>query len=151
MLLDRVLTDDAGANSTHPLPSGSAIADVFFLALPLTNPADVAAGTAPSFSNGPSPYGQSHMPGAVLAVVDFTKQFGDSHPSSIESEDLTLRQVIATLHANFPQVEEVRFLIEGQPKETLAGHAPIDKPYPVSDPEHQIHPLSAEGQPRVNA
>ena len=30
VLLDRILTDDAGANSTHPLASGPAIADVFF-------------------------------------------------------------------------------------------------------------------------
>jgi hypothetical protein len=148
VLLDRVLADAARPGSTHPVPPGPAIADVFLLNLPIVPPtlqgADTPQHTSPTT---PSPYGTNHLDGAQLAVVNFTKSFADAHPSSIESEDLTLRILIATLHANFPQVEEVRFLVDGQTRETLAGHADLSRPYPIADPARGIHELSADATP----
>ncbi len=149
ILLDRVLSDAALPASSHPVPPGPAVADVFFLPLPIVppTPAGESLNTLPPEREHTSPYGTNHLLGATLAVINLTKPFADAHPSSIESEDLTLRLLIATLHANFPEVEEVRFLVDGRTRETLAGHADLTRPYPVTDPAKSIHPLAADGSP----
>jgi len=128
VLIDRMLTDLSLPASTHPVPPGPAVTDVFFLPLPLRNPA------APITDER-----VSESPGIQLAVVNLTKSFADAHISGIESEDLTLRAIIATLHANFPEIAQVRFLVDGQPRDTLAGHADLAHPYTVSEPEQSIH------------
>ena len=133
VLVARVLSDLALPASTHPVPSGPAVTDVFFLPLPLRNPA--AAADQPDQPDQLAVDAQ----GIQLAVVNLTKSFADAHPSGIESEDLTLRAILATLHANFPEIAQVRFLVEGQTRDTLAGHADLTQPYAVSDPEHAIH------------
>ena len=150
VLLDRVMADSALPTSAHPVPPGPAIADVFLLPLPIVPPIPTGSNlpeTSHFDPNTPSPYGNNHLNGAILAVVNLTKTFADAHPSSIESEDLTLRSLIATLHANFPAVEEVRFLVDGQTRQTLAGHVDLTRPYPVTDPTKSIHPLAADGSP----
>jgi hypothetical protein len=48
-------------------------------------------------------------------------------------ETLTLDSILGTLHANFPEITEVRFLVDGQPHDTLAGHADLTRVYPVGD------------------
>jgi hypothetical protein len=48
-------------------------------------------------------------------------------------ETLTLLSIIGTLHANFPQISQVRFLVEGQQRDTLAGHADLTRVYLASD------------------
>jgi hypothetical protein len=128
VLVARDLSDLALPASTHPIPSGPAVTDIFFLALPLRNPA-AAITDQPALESG----------GIQLAVVNLTKSFADAHTSGIETEDLTLRAIIATLHANFPEISQVRFLVDGQPRPTLAGHADLTQAYGVSDPEHSIH------------
>ena len=132
VLLDRVLTGLSLPASSHPVPPGPAVTDVFFLALPLHNPATEEAAT-----ESPS--------GLQLAVVNLTKAFADAHGSGLEAEDLTLRAIIATLHANFPEIVQVRFLVDGQTRDTLAGHADLTRIYSVSDPAHSIHVLSGDG------
>ena len=39
----------------------------------------------------------------------------------------------ATLRANLPRVAEVRFLVDGQQRATLAGHADLTRTYLTSD------------------
>jgi hypothetical protein len=130
VILARLLTDLALPSSTHPVPTGPAVTDVFFLPLPIRNPAAVITDEfVPARSSS----------GIQLAVVNLTKPFADAHASGIESEDLTLRAIIATLHANFPEIAQVRFLVDGQPRDTLNGHADLTHAYTVSDPEHSIH------------
>ncbi len=51
------------------------------------------------------------------------------HPSGIEPETLTLLSMIATLHANLPAVTQVHFLVDGEPRATLAGHADLTRTY----------------------
>ena len=150
VILDRCLTDLSLPASTHPVPQGQSVTDVFLLALPLTNPGASAAPDASGDGNASRPagsYGAFHAQGAQLAVVNLTKAFADEHPSGIESEDLTLRVIIATLQANLPDVEQVRFLVDGQPRETLNGHADLTRPYLVSEPAKSIHVLSPDGKP----
>ncbi len=73
----------------------------------------------------------SPVPGGPgqLAVIDLTPNFVHTHPSGIEPESLTLLSMIATLHANLPSVTEVHFLVDGEPRPTLAGHADLSRTY----------------------
>ncbi|MGH9607308.1 MAG: GerMN domain-containing protein [Terracidiphilus sp.] len=119
-ILGKLLDIYAAPNAMHPVPGGaSSIAQVFLLAAP-------AAGAA---QDGPEPA----LP--ELAVVDLTGAFANNHPSGIETETLTVLSICATLHANLPQVTEVRFLVDGQPRATLAGHADLTRTYLASDTE----------------
>jgi hypothetical protein len=68
-----------------------------------------------------------------LAVVNFAGDFANGHPSGILAETLTVESICATLHANLPQVTEVRFLVDGQPRATLAGHADLTRTYLAGD------------------
>ncbi len=64
-----------------------------------------------------------------LAVVNLAGAFADGHPSGIEAEALTVESICGTLHANLPQITEVRFLVDGAPRATLAGHADLTRTY----------------------
>jgi hypothetical protein len=75
------------------------------------------------------------MPGSAkrTILVNFRGSFVDNHPSGIEVEQLTLNSIIGTLHAAFPDFKEVRFLVDGQSRPTLAGHAGLGHPYALID------------------
>ena len=133
VLLDRLLANLAQPASMHPVPSGPAVTDVFFLPLPSAQPR--RHHHRPAVRIQPV---SRNSGGIQLAVVNLTKTFADAHPSGIESEDLTLRTIIATLHANFPEIAQVRFLVDGQPRDTLAGHADLAHSYTVSEPIHTV-------------
>jgi hypothetical protein len=64
-----------------------------------------------------------------MAVVNLNGAFVDHHPSGILVETLTLLSILGTLHANFPQIAQVRFLVDGHARETLAGHADLTRTY----------------------
>jgi len=128
VLLDRALTDLSLPASTHPVPQGPSVTDVFLLSLPLTNPGPTQ--DTPTGDSAAQTQDQTSDTGLQLAVVNLTKAFADAHPSGIESEDLTLRVIIATLQANLSNVDQVRFLVDGQPRETLNA---------VLDPTKSIH------------
>ena len=130
-LLTRMLGDLAQPASPHPVPAGPSVTDVFLLSLPLGNPGGVSL-----------PAG-----GGQLAVVNLDKAFADAHPSGIQTEDLTLRAIVATLHANFPQIQQVRFLVAGQPRDTLNGHADLSRAYSINNPADSIHVVGANGEP----
>jgi hypothetical protein len=131
-VLGKLLDLYADANSTHPVPGGaSSIAQVFLLPIRQANAAAAQAG-----SPNPPPAG------AEMAVVNLTGAFAANHPSGIETETLTILSICATLHANLPQVSEVRFLVDGQPKATLADHADLMRTYLTEDLEtgQEVHP-----------
>ncbi|MEO6119093.1 MAG: GerMN domain-containing protein [Terriglobales bacterium] len=67
----------------------------------------------------------------VLCVVDMNAAFAEGHPSGILVEQFTLASIVETISANFPQVRSVKFLVEGQQRETLAGHADLLTTYEV--------------------
>lgn len=133
-LLGKLLDLYADPGSTHPVPGGaSSIAQVFLLPI---KQATAAATAAQAGSPNPPPAG------AELAVVNLTGAFAASHPSGIETETLTVLSICATLHANLPQVSEVRFLVDGRPKATLAGHADLTRTYLTANLEtgQEVHP-----------
>jgi hypothetical protein len=77
--------------------------------------------------------GKPRADGAELAVVNFTGAFASGHPSGIETESLTILSVCATLNANLPRVTQVRFLVDGQQRASLAGHSDLTRAYVPND------------------
>ncbi len=70
---------------------------------------------------------------SLLAVINLHGAFVQGHPSGILPEMLTIQSILGTLHANLPQITQVRFLVDGQQVQTLAGHADLTRIYPVAD------------------
>lgn len=102
--------------SPHPLPSGGSVEDVFLLPLKGQSATPAKNGTP------------------QIAVVNLDRSFAETHPSGLATEMLTIRSIVATLHANLPQVQAVRFLVGGQESDTLSGHADLRRVYSTSTP-----------------
>ena len=172
-LLTRLIAEYSYKGSAHPLESGPAVDDVFLLDLPLRRP--VAPGGKPALAEKPevgknaaarkdhsvvagwsSPDGPPsnaeqnpgpRISGGKLAVVNLHGSFADHHPSGIEAETLTIDSILGTLYANFPSIEQVRFLVDGQPRETLNGHADLMRTYDVVDTAiGSAQPATEEGR-----
>lgn len=139
VLLTRLLAEYSYKGSRHPLEGGPAVEDVFLLDLPL-RPAAASGGGLPAHRASPAVAdladsgAEPASPGAQLAVITLNKTFADHHPSGVEPESLTIASILATLHANVPRIEQARFLVDGQPRETLNGHADLTRVYSVTDP-----------------
>ncbi len=125
-LLDRLLEMYASPDSTHPIaPVPRAVEQVFLI------PAE----------------GRSDSKG-MLAVVNLAGSFADGHPSGIEAETLTVDSICATLHANLPQITQVRFLVAGESRPTLAGHADLSRTYLTADSASAAtSPAAGKAQP----
>lgn len=86
----------------------------------------------------PHPLGEGSAVNSVflvngkLAVVDLNQAMVDEHPSGIVVEDFTLLSLIDTLSQNMPQIEQVKILVDGKERETLAGHADLKSAYSTS-------------------
>ena len=138
-LLDHLVAEYAAPDSPHPLPSGGAVDGVFLLPLPVFGHAiDPNARPTPDHTPtihvAPAPDAvQPQTTGGVLAVINLRSAFVNAHPSGVEVENLTLQSILGTLHANIPQIEQVRFLVDGQPRETLAGHIDLLRTYASRD------------------
>jgi hypothetical protein len=111
VILGKLLDFYAAPDAAHPVPGGASSIEQVFL-VPIVH----ANGSATA--NGPQ-----------LAVVSLTGAFVAGHPSGLETESLTVLSICATLNANLPSVTQVRFLVDGQPRATLAGHADLTRTY----------------------
>jgi spore germination protein GerM len=67
-----------------------------------------------------------------IAVVDLNGALAAGHRSGVWVEALTINSMVATLAANTPTVKQVKFLVEGRERETLAGHADLMSLYDVA-------------------
>lgn len=63
------------------------------------------------------------------AIVDTNSAFADAHPSGVLAEELTVASMVMTLNANDSKVTRVKILVNGQERETLAGHADLERFY----------------------
>jgi hypothetical protein len=110
-VLGKLLDLYAAPESTHPVPGGAnSVTQVFLLPVADAN-------------------GRGTPDGSQLAVVNLTGTFVAGHSSGLETESLTVLSICATLNANLPRVTEVRFLVDGQPRASLAGHADLTRTY----------------------
>ena len=156
-VLGKLLDIYAAPGAAHPVPGGaSSVTQVFLL------PAPEIAGAAPaavssknrnsrtvvilpreSHAGTPASSLPNVLPaGPLLAVVNLTHGFADNHPSGIETEMLTVLSICGTLHANLPRITQVRFLVAGQQRATLAGHADLTRTYLTGNavPSDRAHP-----------
>jgi hypothetical protein len=123
-VLGKLLDLYAAPDAAHPGPGGAnSIAQVFLV--PIADGSGKASPTSPQ-----------------LAVVNLTSAFAAGHPSGLETETLTILSICATLNANLPRVTEVRFLVDGQTRATLAGHADLTRTYLAAEtvPTEGAHP-----------
>jgi sporulation and spore germination protein len=67
-----------------------------------------------------------------VAVIDMNSAFADTHRSGVLVEELTVMSLIHTISANTPGLLKVKILIDGQERDTLAGHADLTSFYDVS-------------------
>ena len=65
------------------------------------------------------------------AYVDFSSELVTNHPGGSTGELFTIRSVVRTLSLNFPDVEAVQFLVDGDEIETIAGHIDASVPFDV--------------------
>lgn len=126
VLLDNLIAAFHAPGSTHPMSVASGVNEVYFLPLP-------------NKQEQPAKEGR-------LAVVDLSGALVAAQPSGIEPETLTLLAMLATLHANMPSVAEVHFLVDGQPRDTLAGHADLTRTYLASEANPGGRPAPDSGQ-----
>jgi hypothetical protein len=120
-LIDHLIAECAQPGSTHPLTAGIAVNEVFLVPLPITG-----------YTNGTENKPSRGSSNGELAVIDLRSSFVNNHPSGVEVEVLTLCSMLATLHANLPEITAVRFLVDGQQRETLAGHVDLQRTYPIA-------------------
>ncbi len=60
-----------------------------------------------------------------LAVIDINSAFANGHRSGILPEELTVVSLAQTLAANLPGILRIKILVDGQQRDTLAGHADL--------------------------
>ena len=146
-VLGKLLDLYAAPDAAHSVPGGgSSVTQVFLLPAPEIG-AVVDAAMKPKSSgssvNPPAaPPQDAQQTGPQLAVVNLAGSFAASHPSGIETETLTVLSICGTLRANLPRVTQVRFLVDGLERPTLAGHADLTRTYLTSDvaPAEGTHP-----------
>jgi hypothetical protein len=67
-----------------------------------------------------------------VAVIDLNSAFADTHRSGMLVEELTIASLIHTISANTPGILKVKILVDGKPRETLAGHVDLSSYYDVT-------------------
>lgn len=90
-------------------------------------------------SSSPHPIGAGadvrdvYLLGDDTAIVDTNAAFADAHPSGVLAEELTVASMVVTLNANDTKIQRVKLLVNGQERETLAGHADLHRFYEASN------------------
>ena len=111
-LLARLFEVYSMPGAQHPVPGGpTGVAQVFLV---------------------PEKPNSSTDKSGELAVVNLTNAFANTHPSGIQTELLTVQSICSTLHTNLPQITQVRFLVDGKQRPTLAGHIDLTRTYLTS-------------------
>jgi Sporulation and spore germination len=138
-LLGKLLDLYAARGAAHPVPGGaSSIEQVFLLPATARDGATMNGGTEGTDASTAPASAENSPSGSELAVVNLTDSFAANHPSGLETETLTILSICATLHANLPRVTEVRFLVNGEQRATLAGHADLSRIYLATDAEAAV-------------
>jgi hypothetical protein len=132
-LLEHLLAEYALPHSKHPIAGGIAVDDVFLVPLPLGKPSGSAAhaGAAPALTKEEQADPLTQATGE-LAIVNLRSSWVDGQPSGITSETLTIQSMVGTLRENLPEITQVKFLVDGKPRDTLAGNVELDRVFDVN-------------------
>ena len=97
----------------------------------------VAKASVEELIKGPSAGGVATMPTGTtllgvsitdgIADVNLSKEFVDNHPGGSAGEKMTVYSIVNTL-TEFSTIKEVRFLVEGERLDTIAGHMDVSQP-----------------------
>jgi spore germination protein GerM len=63
------------------------------------------------------------------AYVDFSQSLVDRHPGGSSAEIDTVFSLVDTLTFNFPEIQRVKILVEGEERPTLKEHLDLIRPY----------------------
>ena len=73
---------------------------------------------------------------AGTAYVDFSNLISANHPGGILNEQVTIYSIVNSLTYNLPEIRQVKILVGGAEKETLAGHClllPLEMDLSITD------------------
>jgi hypothetical protein len=79
-----------------------------------------------------------------LAIIDVNQAFADGQVSGVLAEELTVVSMIQTLSVNTPSLMRAKILVDGQERDTLAGHADLSGFYDVSQVAALAKQLAAQ-------
>jgi spore germination protein GerM len=79
------------------------------------------------------------------AIVDLNDTFVSGHRSGVLVEELTMLSLVQTVAANLPGITQVKILVNGQERETLAGHADLADTYDVSTVNRVVAQMGGVG------
>jgi hypothetical protein len=77
-----------------------------------------------------------------VALVDVNSAFADAHRSGVLAEELTVLSLVQTISANMPGIAQVKILVNGKERETLAGHAELADFYDVAAVNRAVSQMS---------
>jgi hypothetical protein len=60
--------------------------------------------------------------GQGIAFIDFSNAISTNHPGGVMNEMATIYSIVDSLTYNLPEIKQVKILVGGVEKETLAGH-----------------------------
>lgn len=128
-----VAYDDAGSlraqSASIPLPAGRqeraeellrALLDIY---LDKSSPHPLGAG---------SEIRDVYLVDPGLAVVDVNGAFANLHRSGVLIEELTVASLVETLSANIPGITRVKILVDGNQRDSLAGHIDLTNFFDVA-------------------
>jgi hypothetical protein len=100
------------------------------------------------YTQSPSPHPLSRsadikevfLAGANTLLVNTNSAFAENHPSGIISEELTIASLVETISANVPGIEQVKFIVDGKERQTLAGHLDLASFYDIKT----VHEMAKE-------
>jgi hypothetical protein len=90
-------------------------------------------------SNSPHPIGAGadirdvYLLRSDTAIVDTNAAFANAHPSGVLAEELTVASIVVTLNANDAGIQQVKIIVNGKERETLAGHADLRRFYQAAN------------------
>ena len=80
-----------------------------------------------------------------MAYVDFSSTISANHPGGMVNEQATVYSIVNSLTYNLPEIRQVKILVGGAEKETLAGHClllPLGMDRSITDiapPKEQVN------------
>jgi spore germination protein GerM len=83
-----------------------------------------------------------------MLYVDFSNPISANHPGGMVNEQATIYSIVNSLTYNLPEIRQVKILVGGAEKETLAGHClllPLEMDLSITDvPPPQEKTLDAK-------